>query len=647
MNPKKGGGKPSFPGATSLSSKGKSVGPQYGQSSGGNSFGNNSPKVDQLRSNMAELSIDSANDTDWEVVSRNKNRGGTGAPKQWGSQSSAPKSWGPGKASGGAWQDKSAESNRSVGRGNPKVQSSNRGWENTYIAPPAVVPPPLQHGWKWNARDGFPEPKASEYCKGLDSGSDKDAPNHVDDDGDDGDMLEDTDDDILSDGFESDESKKSHESRKKNKWFKEFFEILDTLSMEEMNSMSRQWHCPACQNGPGAIDWYRGLQPLMSHAKNKGSKRVRLHREFAELLDEELCRKGTSVIPVGEAYGKWKGLRSDTVPDKEIVWPPMVVIMNTKLEQDENDKWIGMGNQELLDYFSSYNAVKARHSYGPKGHRGMSVLIFEGTPMGYVEAERLHNHFLKEGTHRDAWDHHPVLFYPGGERQLFGFMAQKEDMDIFNQHSPGKSKLKFEMRSYEEMVVGPMKQMSEDNQQLVWLKNKVVKEQRHSKALEESFGVLSEKLRKTKKENLIVRQRTKLQHEQNKEEMDYQEQFYKDQINMIHGTLEEKERAFEERLQEERKKVRQSNVDSRTTEDKQMRIKQIERFIESQAKGIEKFEEERERLIKVHEEKKAELKRRLLEEEVKLEKEFDAALTELMKQYSPEPTEEDSTSGGP
>lgn len=75
------------------------------------------------------------------------------------------------------------------------------------------------------------------------------------------------------------------------------------------------------------------------------------------------------------------------------------------------------------------------------------------------------------------------------------------------------------MRSYHEMVTNQIRQMSEDNQQLVYLKNKVVKEQRHSKALEESFGIVSEKLRKTEAENRIVRLRTKMQHEENKEEV--------------------------------------------------------------------------------------------------------------------------------
>lgn len=112
---------------------------------------------------------------------------------------------------------------------------------------------------------------------------------------------------------------------------------MDSLSIEEVNEPARQWHCPACQGGPGAIDWYRGLQPLITHAKTKGSKRVKLHRELAELLDEELSRRGTSVIPAGEVFGKWKGLKDDE-KDHEIVWPPMVIVMNTRLEQDDNDK---------------------------------------------------------------------------------------------------------------------------------------------------------------------------------------------------------------------------------------------------------------------------------------------------------------------
>lgn len=99
-----------------------------------------------------------------------------------------------------------------------------------------------------------------------------------------------------------------------------------------------------------------------------------------------------------------------------------------------------MGNQELLDYFSGYSAVKARHAYGPQGHRGMSMLIFEASAVGYAEAERLSKHFYDKQRDRNAWDalhRNRVPFYTGGQRQLYGYMADKNDMESFNQHSQG------------------------------------------------------------------------------------------------------------------------------------------------------------------------------------------------------------------
>ena len=97
-----------------------------------------------------------------------------------------------------------------------------------------------------------------------------------------------------------------------------------------------------------------------------------------------------------------------------------------------------MGNQELLDYFGEYAATKARHAYGPSGHRGMSVLIFENSAVGYMEAERLHRHFVNQGKDRNAWQlNNKVRFVPAGKRLLFGFLASKEDMEEFNKHCHG------------------------------------------------------------------------------------------------------------------------------------------------------------------------------------------------------------------
>lgn len=92
-------------------------------------------------------------------------------------------------------------------------------------------------------------------------------------------------------------------------------------------------------------------------------------------------------------------------------------------------------------------------------------------------------------------------------------------MSYFQYCLIGKLRLKYDMRSYQEMVVNPMKQMSEDNQQLLWLKNKVVKQEQRSKALEETVKVVNQKLSETMEENRIVMLRTKIQHEENKEEV--------------------------------------------------------------------------------------------------------------------------------
>ncbi|GLT26670.1 hypothetical protein SLA2020_017190 [Shorea laevis] len=633
MSSRGGRGKPVVGHDNNLSSKGKNIADV------------SDPKVEQWGQQVADTSLDSPQDDgQWEVISRkSKNRAGSSAAKSWGSQNSNPRplggmrtNGGSGRTSGSAWETQPTNSRMVTGRGNMRPQASNRSVEN-YVALHPVIQPPLEHGWNWQARAGSAPSKGLEDDQGKDGinfdiQKDNDIDN-VDEDSD-ADVIDDSEGELLSDEFDSDASQKSIETRKKSRWFKKFFDDLDSLNIEQLNEPERQWHCPACQGGPGSIDWYRGLQPLITHAKTKGSKRVKLHRELAELLEEELRRKGTSVIAAGEAFGKWKGLK-DEERDFEIVWPPMVVIMNTKLEKDENDKWLGMGNQELLEYFSAYAAVKARHSYGPQGHRGMSVLIFESSARGYFEAEHLHKHFAEQGTHRDAWSRHPVLFLPGGKRQLYGFMATKEDLDFFNQHSQGKSKLKFEMRSYQEMVVKQMRQMAEDNQQLIWYKNRVVKEQRAKEQLEESFGIVSEKLRKTMEENRIVKQRTKMKHEENKEEMDAQEQFFKDQIKNMHEARDAMEEKFEVLQQQERERVKQSNTNPSNTAEFRRRTHEIEKFIKFQDKEMEAFVAERDELIKMHEGKMAEMRERHREEEFALEKEFDDELNGLMEKYTP------------
>ena len=137
-----------------------------------------------------------------------------------------------------------------------------------------------------------------------------------------------------------------------------------------------------------------------------------------------------------------------------------------------------MGTQELRNYFSSYAAVKkGKHSYGPDGHRGMSLLIFDESAIGYVEAERLHRKFVDQKIDRAAWDRFShVSDQSRGLRQLYGYMAMKDDIVEFNRHYQGGSRLKFEMKSYQEKVVNDLRQMKENYERLIMLEKKVAKD---------------------------------------------------------------------------------------------------------------------------------------------------------------------------
>ncbi len=99
-----------------------------------------------------------------------------------------------------------------------------------------------------------------------------------------------------------------------------------------------------------------------------------------------------------------------------------------------------MGNKELMEYFKEYNPVKPRHAYGPQGHRGMSLLIFGNSPAGYHDAKHLDKHFKDSRRGRDDWNRpSKLLFHPGGNRILYGYLAVREDLETFNRHSRGAS----------------------------------------------------------------------------------------------------------------------------------------------------------------------------------------------------------------
>jgi hypothetical protein len=123
----------------------------------------------------------------------------------------------------------------------------------------------------------------------------------------------DSDRESESDGDMSDEcdseSVETCESRAKQSLSTSFFEILKQLTIEELNEPTRQWHCPACRNAPGAVVWYKGLKDLMHHVQTESS-RVSHHRKLAALLEDP---HGTSLLAADKPFDNGKGLQKSSL----------------------------------------------------------------------------------------------------------------------------------------------------------------------------------------------------------------------------------------------------------------------------------------------------------------------------------------------
>ncbi|KAL0362321.1 UNVERIFIED_CONTAM: protein SUPPRESSOR OFSILENCING 3 [Sesamum calycinum] len=150
--------------------------------------------------------------------------------------------------------------------------------------------------------------------------------------------------------------------------------------------------------------------------------------------------------------------------------------------------------------YSSNHEYQASETMNDKWHQGISALIFDASAVGYTEAERLSKHFEDTCGIGLLGKEREYLAILPGRKTLTVDAWQRSKIwttltSILKVHKClGKSNLRHEMRSCQDMFLNQMKHMNEDNQQLIWFRNKVAEEQMSKKALEESYGILTEKL---------------------------------------------------------------------------------------------------------------------------------------------------------
>ncbi|KAH7302551.1 hypothetical protein KP509_23G077100 [Ceratopteris richardii] len=315
---------------------------------------------------------------------------------------------------------------------------------------------------------------------------------------------------VTSGSSDSDATIESLQSRKQNKWLCSFFRVLNNISESERENTL--FYCPACRgSGLGETDLYKGLKPLKTHAKNYTKRRVKLHKEFASILKEELKTLGE--MPKSEAnMGRifqlpWQLAEGDlTDPDPLILWPPMVVIRTACLKSDTHEKSLTIDAKCFLEVFKQYCPRRVRHAYDPAGQLSLlSLLLFLDSPAGYVHAKHLVKDFKHSERGRKQWNEHARIemesCFCGTQ---YAYMATEEDVVLFNRCDQSKKKIAWIMKSYSEVVVQPLVEMDDAKLKNSLLRVQIKEKEEHNRILEEILRKLDKGMGLTGEETRVV-----------------------------------------------------------------------------------------------------------------------------------------------
>ncbi|CAM6094349.1 unnamed protein product [Calypogeia fissa] len=152
-------------------------------------------------------------------------------------------------------------------------------------------------------------------------------------------------------------------------------------------------HCLVCGKGSKT---YSDIYELITHAQHSQVQSKRIdHMGFRKAL-----------IDVLKLDIKEPSAGNIDAEEDMIVWPPIVVVENTRTGMGADRRWEGVTNSEMALVLNELGHLhgRAKSIWDKFGHRGIVHVEFEPTQEGLQEAERLHNYYLQNGRGRVQWD---------------------------------------------------------------------------------------------------------------------------------------------------------------------------------------------------------------------------------------------------
>ncbi|KAJ7548047.1 hypothetical protein O6H91_08G115200 [Diphasiastrum complanatum] len=169
--------------------------------------------------------------------------------------------------------------------------------------------------------------------------------------------------------------------------------------------------------------------------------------------------------------------KEESAEDSCIVWPPVVIIENTRLAKDpKTRKFTGLDNEEVRTFLKGVSSVeysRVMAVYDFRGHKGKTLVTFPGNDLGYINAQTLNDCLQRIGRGREQWIKvMPVdssnfegwdtedLLTEDGKRILYGYLARPKDMEHVDPHK--KHVKKWSVENLEEKVHRPARQRNQD-----------------------------------------------------------------------------------------------------------------------------------------------------------------------------------------